>query len=332
MNVPLRGLSGLDLRILIVSLLVAVGLLLIPSNVFSDTATDNITVSVNVSNVTQITVLPNSITYTQIQPGANSIPQNVTVKNTGSANVSNIYVTGSARTDEVTNPLGRGDPNLHSSAGLFFIQNETTTSNYTHIGKVEWNLTRLFGGIVLNLPSNTLNWSAGWYRNATDDITDQVNDVVDNEFLWKVENGTCSGVPGTGWCNCTDTTFRIIGYPENNTANPATARDFSSSTYLSSFTATGNSSEFAVFSVGSVPGGFGPLAGYCVAAMYGCDRIYISKYDPDSLPACNNDMYLAQSLLAPGNELNYTKVFASVPLGTPAGTLASGQIAFTANG
>ena len=326
--------SLFDIRLLFLSLLLILFALGVPSLVTPASSGDNVTVSVNVSNVTQITVIPPSITWTLVEPGANTAPTNVTVKNTGGASISTVYVTSDARVVESSNPLGTNNPSLYSSSGVIMILNETSGANFTHVGRVEWNLTHLFGGVILNLAGNVLNWSYGWYRNATDDTANQTNDVADNEFLWKVENGTCGSVQAasaTAWCNCTDATFTILGFPENSTSTSiTTSRDFSSSTYRQSVTATSANQQYAVFDVGSTPGDYGPLAGYCVAVPTNCKTIFIYKYDPVTLGACNSDTYLASSVLAPGNELNTTRLIASVPLGTPGGTLASGQIGFTA--
>ena len=67
-------------------------------------ASDYMNVTVNISQVSEITVLPTSLSWTtgalgSITPGTDSTPQNILIKNTGSMNVSQLYLNASTIMD-----------------------------------------------------------------------------------------------------------------------------------------------------------------------------------------------------------------------------------------
>jgi len=168
---------------------IAVLAFLIAAQSASAAITDaNVTVNVNISSVGAIIVLPNALSWTtgalgSINPGADSAVSNLIIKNTGSVNVSQIYMNASTVGDEQANPLQTADAAYYSAAGLVMVKNSTDTA-YSHAGRLEWNISSLLTDETLNLAGTTGNFSHGWYRNASG-----------NEYLWKLENGT------NGFCN-----------------------------------------------------------------------------------------------------------------------------------
>ncbi|MCK4968660.1 MAG: hypothetical protein KAS12_06395, partial [Candidatus Aenigmarchaeota archaeon] len=113
--------------------------ILIP-NTFAATAQDTVTVDITIASIGAIVVNPTSITWGSVNPGADGSTNNIIIKNTGSANLSNIYLDTSTITDESTNPLQTANPSAYSAAGLIMVKN-TSDSTYYHAGRLEWNLS-----------------------------------------------------------------------------------------------------------------------------------------------------------------------------------------------
>jgi len=269
-------------------------------------ADDNITIGVNITDESEVTVTPVNLTWYHLTAGDASDTRSLNVKNTGSANLSNIYVYTEAHRTEYTNPLDGGTAADYAASGFLFITNESGIT-HSHISRLEWNLSDMLNDEELSLAAGTVNFGHGWYRNATG-----------NWFLWKVENGT----DGVEYCNATDTVFSIISEPENITEE---RRDFSGAAAITP-TFENNNSNWSTFSMAT-----GPLAGYCVAVWKDCDRIYIYKYNMEAwLPACNQRSYLRDAILTPGSEILDMSVYASIPEGTPSGDAAAGTLTIKA--
>ncbi|MBU4245542.1 hypothetical protein L6303_04405 [archaeon] len=272
------------------------------------TTNNTVTVNINISSVGAIVVLPNSLSWTtgelgSINPGADSAVSNLIIKNTGSVNVSSIYMNASTVGDEPSNPLQTADAAYYSAAGLVMVKNATDTSFY-HAGRLEWNLSTVLTDETLNLAGTTGKFSHGWYRNASG-----------NEYLWKLENGT------NGFCNNTATTFAIKVIPENQTTMN---RNLAAG--LSACSAVTTGTDWGVFTCTD-----GPLADQCVAAASTCDKIYIYKYYATlaDYPTCTNSDYLRRANIVPGDEAAFS-VKASVPKGTPAGDAVTGTLTIIA--
>jgi uncharacterized protein (UPF0333 family) len=286
--------------LLVLALVLAIPAFTIPT-VLSAETNDTITVNVTISAYAQITVLPTSITWTQ-NPNTDGTTYNVTIKNTGSVNLSQIYVSSNTTGDETTNPIPAGVASEYSASGFIFIKNSTATAPY-HVGRQEWNLSDVLSGETLNLAGATEKWGHGWYKN-----------VSSGNYLWKVENGT------DGYCNDTNTVFKIKTLQENSTTQQ---RDLSSGLATESFGTAGV--NWATFTFTD-----GPLSGYCLATYKDCDRIFIYKYDQSSAyPTCSAVQYLRAGVLVPGVEAS-AWVFASVPQGIPAGETALSILTFVA--
>lgn len=261
--------------------------------------TANVTVNVNISTVGAIVVLPNWINWTAMSPGSDSAVSNFIIKNTGSVNVSDIFMNTSTIGDESTNPLQTADVSKYAAAGLVMVKNATDTSYY-HAGRLEWNLSTVLTDEVLSLAAGVTNMGHGWYRNASG-----------NEYLWKLENGS------NGFCNTSSATFTIKTVPENQTTMN---RNLGANTMTCAISDSGN----AAWSSASC-GTSGPLAGQCVATSSNCDKIMIYKYfgPLSDYPACANAAYLRKNVIVPGDEAAFS-LKASVPKGIPAGDTKTG--------
>ncbi len=258
----------------------------------------SVTVYVNISSVGSILIIPTSVSWMGLNPGSNGIVNNMTIKNTGSLNVTNVYLNASTINDEPTNPLQSTNPASYAAAGLIMVKN-ATEAGYTHAGRLEWNISSVLLGEILNLNVNTTISSHGWYRNSTG-----------NEYLWKLENGT------EGYCNTTDTKFTIKLVPENYTTMN---RDLSANTADCTTFVAGTNENWGVFTCAD-----GPLMGQCIATPYTCDKIYIYKYNyAADYPACGDRAYLRGNALTPGSEAAFT-LMASIPKGMPAGNTTTG--------
>ena len=288
-----RSILQLILAIVVLALIVS------PITFAADTS-DTLTVNITINSVGAIVVLPNSFTWS-LDPGEDSATSNVVIKNTGSENLSSIYLDTSTVADESTNPLPTGVSSAYSAAGMIFVRN-STNATYYHAGRLEWNLSSILTGETLGLGAGTTSFGHGWYRNATG-----------NEYLWKVENGT------SGLCNNSGTTFTIKTAPENSTS---LNRDLSAGPSTCTYAGEGDWASFACTD--------GPLIDYCVATASTCDKIYIYKYNQNSTyPTCGNSAHIRSTNLIPGAE-DYMVLHASVPYGIPAGETALGTLTLMA--
>ncbi|MCK4554992.1 MAG: hypothetical protein KAT83_00135 [Candidatus Aenigmarchaeota archaeon] len=293
-------------------LLVALGLIVSPQ-INADTDEDTFNVTVNISAVAQIIVIPTSLSWAQLSPGSNGAVQNVSLKNIGSLNLSTIYASANTITLESANPLGSGEAPKYAAPGLMMVQNATSGSSYYHLGRLEWNLSAALAGEVF--PALEPTWSHGWYRNSSG-----------NEYLWLLMNGT------DGTCNTStgNPIFRIKTAPENDTSmkRDLTTEVTTGDVCGGSYTAPSSSESWGVF---SCSGATNPLNGHFVAVYYDCTKIYIYNYDKSStFPTVNAVPYFWSSTIYPGDE-TYMNLIAAVPLGIPAGDTQEGTITITAS-
>jgi hypothetical protein len=267
-------------------------------------ANDSIIINVTITQFTQISVLPDSITFADLLPGGESGYINVSVKNIGSANVTVIYVYTSTIADEATSPLGSGNASSYASTGFIFLQN-STAENHTHAGRLEWNLSNILQNETLDLDSGTTQFIHGFYRNASY-----------GDYLFKVENGSA------GLCNNSGAAMKIIDTPENGSTQH---RDFSTESTTADNTIDASNQYWGIFSFTA-----GPLLDHCVAVDSGCTKIFIYKYDQRSnFTGCDNDASFDTTTLTPGNEINGT-LYASIPQGTPQGQAIVGTLTINA--
>jgi len=275
-------------------------LALSPVSLVAQNIVDNMTLDINISQISSMEVLPGENAWFNTDPGGNGTIMNLTIKNSGSTNMSGIYMSVNTYWIETDNPLGKGNVSKYAASGFIVIRNETETLEYFPLGRLEWNLTEIMDTEVLNLGAGVTKWAHGWYRLSNG-----------NEYLWKLENGTQTGGNNLGsWCNTTDTNLVIKLNPENGTSynrNLAVAVATGSTDYAN------ENWTFFYFSSG-------PLKGRCAAAYYDCTRIYLYKYDmADGFKECNSAAYLTAKELAPGSRMTKIKIKPSIPRGIPAG-------------
>lgn len=276
----------------------------------SYTTNDTVIINVTIQPFAEITVVPISLTWVQ-NPGTDGEVYNLTMWNTGSVNLSQIYAYPNTTEVESSNPIPAGVSSQYASGGFIFIKNETNLA-WWHMGRQEWNMSQVLSGEILNLSSDTTKYGHGWYKNVSAPPSGE-----DSTYLWKIENGT------DGYCNDTGAIFKIKKDPENRTTEQ---RDLTVNLAAETFESAGANWATWKFSDG-------PLAGHCLATYKDCDRIYIYKYDwydtTNRFPSCTQRNYLRSNTLVPG-ESSKVWMFASVPEGTPAGETAITVVTFIA--
>jgi hypothetical protein len=268
-------------------------------------AQDTVTVNVTVAPVSEITVVPESLNWTGLAPGTAGIAQYIDVKNSGSNNVTNVFIYASTLNDETTRPYGSSDPKKYSAAGLIVIKNETDPIPQ-FVGRVEWNWTDSISGADFSAITSLKAW--GFYKNTS------------FEYVWAVGNGT------GGFCNSTGAQFAIEDDPDVGTTATRTPT-------TTGVTLNGGDANFGYFSV-SGRAAFGG-DNVCVAVAADCTKIFIYKYDKrsatgENFDSCANSQYLTTRQLAPGDILRLTFVSAYVPKGIPAGDLKQGTLTIVA--
>jgi hypothetical protein len=293
--------------ILVLVVLVALVFSMTSTKVFAAT-NDTVTIDVNISSVSQITLIPNYLNWTLVGAGTAGGHRNITLKNTGSVNVSQIHAFVDTLTGEPNNQYGSSNASLYSAGGVLTIRNETD-SNYYFLGRIEWNWTE-------DIPTH--NWTAvtsptswGYFRNTTKD------------YVWVVGNGT------GGLCNNSATQLAIESLPDLGTfATRSPDRNL--------ITRDSNDSSWTYFSISRTPF----YSRSCVAVYKDCKKIYIYSFDKRTTPynfsACANSAYLydgagTEHPLAPGNTI-ILKVDPWVPYGIPAGNLTTTTLTVEANG
>jgi hypothetical protein len=250
------------------------------------------TMDVNVTTTASITIVPTYLNWTQVATGTPGGARNLTIKNAGSVNVSQIYAYVDTLTDETLRPYETGDPSNYAAGGVIAIRNETITTYY-FAGRIEWNWTQDIPNHDWSDVTTPVSW--GYFRNTSDD------------YVWVLGSGA------SGRCNESDAQFSIeddvdLGtietrYPENTIALSPSA---------------GDSENWGYGNITS-----GALSGHCVAAYQDCSKIYIFKYDKrDNFTGCANTAYLFETNLTPGNTF-ITTVDAWVPNGYPSGNLST---------
>ncbi|MFH1228914.1 MAG: hypothetical protein V1678_00630 [Candidatus Aenigmatarchaeota archaeon] len=249
-------------------------------------------IDVNISSLSQITLYPNYIMWANLAAGSMGGYKNITIKNTGSVNVSNVFGWVDTLTSEVFRPYGSGNSSNYSVGGVLTIRNETDTKYY-YIGRIEWNWTD-------DIPNH--DWTAlttsslkswGYFSN------------MSNQYVWVMGNGTAKG------CNETGSQFSIETDIDVGTLATRTPDN--------TFSLTPSSNDPTRWSYAAITSG--TLAGHCVAAYYDCSKVYIYNFDKRAnFTDCANADYLYNGQLAPGEEINI-RIDAWIPSGIPSGNL-----------
>jgi hypothetical protein len=248
-------------------------------------------IDVNISSLSQITLYPNYIAWTQLIAGNAGGYKNITVRNTGSVNVSSIFGWVSTLANETIRPYGSGDASSYSAGGVLTLRNETDTKYY-YLGRIEWNWTEdvpdhNWGGLTT---SSVKSW--GYFRNMSD------------QYVWVLGNGTA-----TGMCNETGSQFSIETDVDTG----------GSATRTPDITVSLTPSSDNLWSYAAINSG--TLDGHCVAAYYDCSKVYIYKFDKrTNFTGCGNADYLYDGQLAPGKDVGL-RIDAWIPAGIPAGNM-----------
>ena len=280
------------IMLLFVLLAISIAFLLSTVSITVLAASNTTEIDVNVSTISQITLYPNYLNWTQVVVGTAGGHKNITVKNTGSVNVSAIYGWVDTLEDETTRPYGSSNPASYAAGGVLTIMNETE-SKYFYLGRIEWNWTQ-------DIPSH--DWSAlttstprawGYFRNMT------------NDYVWVLGNGT------GGRCNESGAQFSYETDIDLGTIATRTPDN--------TFTLTATTNDPGNWSYADIDTGAGTLLGHCVAVYWNCSKIFIYNFDRrDSFNDCGE--YLYDDQLAPGKTF-ILRVDAWVPRGIPAGDL-----------
>jgi len=293
------------LLVLAVLVLVFIGFLLSTVTTIADDTAD-VAIDVNVTEAASITVVPAYLNWTQVSTGTPGGYKNLTVKNAGSLNLSQIYAYVDTTTDETSRPIGSSDPADFAAGGVITIRNETNTKYY-FAGRLEWNWTQ-------DIPSH--NWGAvtspvswGFFRNTSSD------------YVWVLGNGTAAIGDADGiYCN-DSAQFSIETEVDLGTTLTRTPDN--------TILLTPSSNNPQNWSYGNMTSG--PLNGHCVAAFFNCSKIYIFKYDERSnFTDCANTDYLRVANLTPGNTF-INRVDAWVPNGIPSGNMSQATLTFYAS-
>ena len=289
----MRTTINIILIIILLSLLIFT-----PTSLIVLAASNTTYIDVNVSTFSQITLNPDYLNWTNIVAGTGGGHKNITVKNTGSVNVSAIYGWVDTLEDETTRPYGSSNPASYAAGGVLTIMNESE-QKYFYLGRIEWNWTQ-------DIPSH--DWSAlttstpiswGYFRN------------MSNDYVWVLGYGSNN--------NCSTTNSQFSYETDIDLGTSATRKPDNTFTLL---TATNNANwSYAQITSGT-------LAGHCIAAFYDCQKVFIYNFDRRSnFTDCGE--YLYDDQLAPGKTF-ILRVDAWVPRGIPAGNLTRATLTIEA--
>ena len=276
-------------------------------------ATDTVTVDVTINVVAQITVVPTSLSWTT-NPGAVGGVINITVKNSGSVNQSNLYAYVNTNETEARRPYGIDAASNYSAGGSLVMRNSTSsTSNFSWVQRKEWNWSSSIDNADFsNIPANSLV-ARGYFKNGT------------REYIWAVGNGTnISTDTSSGRCNNTATLFAIENDDDAGTVTTRTP-------LTTGITRDGGDNEYSYFSVDRDAA---PINGMCVAINSNCSYILVYRYDKRTSPnfnTCANADFLRVANMTPG-DTETVPVDAWVPNGLPDGALNQATVTFSAAG
>ena len=270
-------------------------------------ASNTTDIDVNISSISQITLYPNYLNWTQIIVGTAGGHKNITVKNTGSVNVTSIYGWVDTLEDEVTRPYGSSNPASYAAGGVLTIMNETV-SKYFYLGRIEWNWTQDISSHDWSALTTSTPIAWGYFRN------------MSNDYVWVLGNGTAQpGDENKPYCNNSNAQFSYetdIDLGTTSTRAPD-----------NTVTLVASTTDPAHWSIASI-GGSGTLVGHCVAAYYDCSKIFIYKFDRRSnFTDCGK--YLYNDWLTPGGTI-ILRADAWVPRGIPTGNLTRATLTIEA--
>jgi len=288
----MRTTFNIILIIILLSLLIFT-----PTSLIVLAASNTTDIDVNVSSFSQITLYPNYLNWTNIVAGTAGGHKNITVKNTGSVNVSAIYGWVDTLEDEATRPYGSSDSASYAAGGVLTLMNETL-SKYFYLGRIEWNWTQDISSHDWSQVTSPIAW--GYFRN------------MSNDYVWVLGNGT------NGLCNNSGAQF---SYETDIDLGTTSTRTPDNTFSLTTITAAPKEWAFAQITTGT-------LAGHCIAAFYNCQKVFIYNFDRRSnFTDCGE--YLYNDWLTPGGTI-ILRADAWVPRGIPAGNLTRATLTIEA--
>ena len=265
------------------------------------TTNDTVIISVNISELSEITVTPEALEWLDIVPGYSASVKSLDIKNTGSTNFTKLWVNVDSFSKETTNPIGKGNSLLYSAGSFVALRNNTGEDNFRFVNRLEWNETEMPTGMTKN-PSDAVSW--GYFRNFT------------NIYLWNFNDSATAGE----CLNGSQMEFRIKTTPESITYPD---RDMTSGTVAGTFQT--NTTEWGVWTFDS-----GPLKDYCVYIHKNCQKIMIAQWDHNStLPPCSSRKYITQEFFMPEN-VHTVNLTVFIPRGVPHGNTTSNILTIVA--
>jgi hypothetical protein len=253
--------------------------------------------NVTIESISEIIVYPNTLNWTSVSLGAPGGVKSITVENTGSENVTQLYVYPDTLSDEAIRPYGNDSSDAYATGGVLVIQNETDPFYY-FAGRLEWNWSTSISALNTSLLTSPVSW--GFFKN---------NSI---EYVWAVGNGT------DGLCNNTEAQFAIDDDVDSGDMTTRTPDP-------TSITPDFSDADYAYFSVDRAGA---PLEGYCVAVNATCEKVYIYKFDKRTgFTQCGNSGFVTQNDMTPGNKTQLNlDVF--IPHGIPSGELSRATVTF----
>jgi hypothetical protein len=267
------------------------------------TTTGSVTIAVNISISASITVTPAECVWNQVPSGgAEQTPCQLTVKNTGSVNLTDVYASVNSFAVEGARPYG-SSASAYASGSFLTLRNSTGDRGYRFVNRLDWNETgpEVPSGFYA---AGAVSW--GYFRNHT------------KEYLWSL---TFSST------NCTNTTGANVTIKSCTDSLCANRNMNSSNVVVASVLS--NNLEWSVWNFST-----GPLANYCVGVYKDCKKIMVYQWDINgSLPTCGNKEYAYQTTdvdrFTPDESftLNLT---VWVPRGIPSGDTTNSTLTITA--
>lgn len=206
-------------------------------------------VSVQISQITKITVLPASLSWTLL-PKEEGETKWLEIKNTGSTNITFVYAYVDTLEKETSNPVGSGSAQAYAAGGVLVIRKNVSGEKFYYAGRLEWNTSKPTDAGNTKC-ANAKAW--GYYRNVTGD------------YLWCLVNAS------DGTCNSTSAEIYIENDTDKGTASTRDPDIGGSFTHAFK--------DWGIYNFSS-----GPLAGHCVAAYWDCSKIYVYRYDSRTDP------------------------------------------------
>jgi len=271
---------------------------------------DTISIFVTVSEVTAVSITPDSLTWTGVSPGSVGAGQAILIENIGSTNITKVWLNNSY---PGSLPYGSSNFALHNAGNFVVVRRNISNAQWFHPNLVEYNESEL---IYLTLPASTV--THGRYRGGN------------KEYFWAMVNGTTGG--------CTNATF-FIGVAPHNSSQQGTI-DLSACTLSLGQTGTTGCRTGSVTSYNATWGYADVMVGmddgvtsiglnYSLMVKNDCTQVFFYKWNQDMATAGStaNDLNFSSSTIYPGGNL-IANVNVEIPYGVPSGQKTGGLTVF----